>query len=599
MVRAHAIADTGSWNPAGSPVTVEYLLSVLERIRTEAVVGFCRFPRGGIEIGGILFGTIEGNRVRILESRPVASEYATGPSYVLSEKDQRQFGDTLEAAETDPQLAELTPVGWYHSHTRSEIFLSERDLEIHNRYFPGKEQIALVVRPEPFGPTWAGFFVRESEGSIRAESSYHEFPIAAPGRARAAGKAAPEEPPEELEAPEAQDEEEPVEPVPIPLELEEIPFRKPVVAEAGDLEEFPAARRSQGWLWAGAVVVGALAAFLLVPRLIQNPAPVVDRRPPLALRVSDTAGQLQIKWDQASLRSDPARSLSLEIVDGGEHVIVPLDTAADQEGAFIFPRRSDNVEVHLRVERATGRQEESVRFLGAPVPAVQLSSAPSASAEAVRPAPPPAAAPPEPVQRTTPEVLKPAPKVFDLARLPVARTVQNALLPAPPTVDGPPARAVQVGAPALPSTQIQSAPPPAPAPAPPVAESKPKPVAPVRRSGRILWTGDFRRGVASSFDGHVGAAVGDLPGLPVRMRVYPADLSNRGLTVFVSGGRDQREPPGPQNGWSATSYIVDPRRAGELLILEAPSAQNGWKKLTVRNDTRDLSVILIDWNLVE
>ena len=36
-------------------------------------------------------------------------------------------------------------MGWYHSHTRSEIFLSDADLEIHNRYFPEPWQVALVL----------------------------------------------------------------------------------------------------------------------------------------------------------------------------------------------------------------------------------------------------------------------------------------------------------------------------------------------------------------------------------------------------------------------------------------------------------------------
>jgi hypothetical protein len=87
--------------------------------------------------------------------------------------------------------------------------------------------------------------------------------------------------------------------------------------------------------------------------------------------------------------------------------------------------------------------------------------------------------------------------------------------------------------------------------------------------------------------------------VPVRVRAYPAQLSTRGLTVFTMGGQDRRERAGPQNGWNATAYMTDPRRAGELLVLEVPSAQNSWKKLTLRNDSRDLSVIIIDWTLLE
>jgi proteasome lid subunit RPN8/RPN11 len=36
--------------------------------------------------------------------------------------------------------------GWYISHTRSEILLSERDLQLFQQYFPELWQIALVHR---------------------------------------------------------------------------------------------------------------------------------------------------------------------------------------------------------------------------------------------------------------------------------------------------------------------------------------------------------------------------------------------------------------------------------------------------------------------
>jgi hypothetical protein len=67
------------------------------------------------------------------------------------------------------------PVGWYHSHTRSEIFLSETDQDIHQRFFPEPWQVALVLKPHTFEPTRGGFFFREADGSIRGAASYREF----------------------------------------------------------------------------------------------------------------------------------------------------------------------------------------------------------------------------------------------------------------------------------------------------------------------------------------------------------------------------------------------------------------------------------------
>ena len=50
---------------------IEYALSVLEQLRIDSIDGLNKVPHGGIEIGGVLFGIREGDRVRILASRSV------------------------------------------------------------------------------------------------------------------------------------------------------------------------------------------------------------------------------------------------------------------------------------------------------------------------------------------------------------------------------------------------------------------------------------------------------------------------------------------------------------------------------------------------
>jgi hypothetical protein len=87
------------------------------------------------------------------------------------------MGEVILAPERDRTLNGLQAVGWYHSHIRSKISLSERDLELHSRRFPAPFQVAVVLRPSAEGPTRAGFFFREASGAIRTESSYEEFPL--------------------------------------------------------------------------------------------------------------------------------------------------------------------------------------------------------------------------------------------------------------------------------------------------------------------------------------------------------------------------------------------------------------------------------------
>jgi len=56
--------------------------------------------------------------------------------------------------------------GWYHSHTRSEISLTDADIGIHDRFFPKPWQVALVLRPLAMRPTEVGLFVREADGAM-------------------------------------------------------------------------------------------------------------------------------------------------------------------------------------------------------------------------------------------------------------------------------------------------------------------------------------------------------------------------------------------------------------------------------------------------
>jgi len=174
------------WKTERHPVTIEYAGAVLEEIRVAAVDGYQRMRHGGVEVGGVLFGEHRNGVLRILAARPVACEYAEGPRFVLSERDQIALADQLKTSRHDIELQGLEAVGCYLSHTRSEVSLSEQDIAYFNRFFPLPWQVALVVRPSNLMPARAGFFFREASGRIRTESSYCEFQLTAPATAAAA-----------------------------------------------------------------------------------------------------------------------------------------------------------------------------------------------------------------------------------------------------------------------------------------------------------------------------------------------------------------------------------------------------------------------------
>src|SRR5580700_1764502 len=140
-------ARFGSWSAAESPVTIEYSLVVIEEIRHEVSEGFQKLSRGGVGVGGLLYGTREGRTVRLLAIRTINCEHARGPAFQLSEPDKEILAEQIEHGSEDPRLADLICLGWFVSHTRSEIVLGESDLEIYEQYFGAPWQVTLVIRP--------------------------------------------------------------------------------------------------------------------------------------------------------------------------------------------------------------------------------------------------------------------------------------------------------------------------------------------------------------------------------------------------------------------------------------------------------------------
>jgi proteasome lid subunit RPN8/RPN11 len=158
-----------TWSVPQCPFTVEYTPRVLDDIRLAAVDAFL-LPGGGIEIGGILLGRYAKGHLQIQDHLALPVEHASGTPLVLSPKDHSQLAAMLATARGNPAGGQ--PIGWYHSHPRGEISLSDCDVEIYRRYFPEPWQVALVLKPHTHQPTIAGFFFREQDGTIRQGSCY-------------------------------------------------------------------------------------------------------------------------------------------------------------------------------------------------------------------------------------------------------------------------------------------------------------------------------------------------------------------------------------------------------------------------------------------
>ena len=329
-----AESEFATWSAPPCPFAIEYTPRVLYDIRLAVLDAFFSLPRGA-EIGGILLGRHEADRLLILDHVALPCEHAAGPSFVLSPTDHIKLAEMLAVGRGNPSVAQ--PVGWYHSLTRSGILLSETDLEIHKRYFPEPWQVALVLKPHTFQPTRAGFFFREPDGAIRA-TCYREFdmePLAVreipEAGTAASGTDAPQEPAARPPA------------LPVPERPPALPMR---------------VRR--WWLVAAAVLVPAFGGWgYYLGTLRQAPAPYVG------LNTADAGGQLQIRWDRNSPAVRGARDGILTIVDGPAPEAIALDPIHLQAGAFTYVRKGARIDVAMTLNEPDGRKvREATSYLG-------------------------------------------------------------------------------------------------------------------------------------------------------------------------------------------------------------------------------------------
>lgn len=337
--------DALLWAVAEHPLAVECPWFILEEINGAVQEGFRRLSRGGVEVGGVLFGRKTDNVVRIIAWRPMLCEHSRGPAFLLSNSDKQRLIEQLEAAGRDPQLQVLEPVGWFVSHTKAGLMMTDDDLDLFQRYFPEPWNVTLVYNPSRQGQTRAGFFVRDGNGLVRSDATYREFTVTG------------------VRTPKAEA------PAPLPEDA-----RKPAPSRKRDRSEV-AASSSSSFLsghWRLAVVaaiilLGAFASFA-VPRLRTTPV----SQDPLQLRLLDAQGQLRVEWNRMSGILAQADSAALVIADGGPLPPINLDKETLETGSVTYARLSEDVSVRLVVQRkGQPPYQEVARYVGSPVPRIE------------------------------------------------------------------------------------------------------------------------------------------------------------------------------------------------------------------------------------
>jgi hypothetical protein len=352
------------WEVAGKPISIQLSFDVIDRMSPDMLRGLGALKRRGAEVGGILLGRLEGNpptRVIVEDFEPVASEYLTGPSYNLSEKDLVAFETAMERRKADA-ADKLSVVGFYRSHTRDELYMDDADLALARRYFAQPGNVFLIVKPFATRPCVGGFFFWE-DGEIARGSTYRQFPF--DRRELGGGEPRPEPEPRAPPRTVSPMREAPVREAPLPPYTPAVE-REPAAEEpwqasprtsslsilAGPETAAPPSRKLQ-WRWLlvpGFLAIGAVAGFVGYRNLGNNrPFPSVEPALPLRLSVFEQSNQLDVTWDRNAPAVTGAKRGVLSISDGSKKRDLELSGAQLRNGRVLYSRLSGDVNLRLEV----------------------------------------------------------------------------------------------------------------------------------------------------------------------------------------------------------------------------------------------------------
>lgn len=404
-----------TWKHDETPFSILYTRELLREINFSVVEGFRKIPHGGVESGGVLFGTRDADAIRLIAQRPIACQHQSGPSFILSANDIEGLRKQLESYRSDEALSGLEPLGWFIAHNRSDLQMNDREAELFGEFFPHAWQVTILARPDKVNPTRFGFVFRRADGSLDRDAGKNafdhtgpamvlpQFPFETVRRERGRREVPPpaDSPSSELAsaipeslASEEKGETEKQEPTPEPVRPSQppqekklvvaralqtasappepaVPIPKPDQAPAASTltkEETPVLpeltastseeRRVPSSLWT------SVASFILGILIAGGPAWwwSTQRLPSrIELNAWDNNGKLTIFWPSVEIRA--ALNGYLVIRENGRQRRVDLSKGQLDSGRFTFDRQTDDVAIELHAEESNHESVGMVRFV--------------------------------------------------------------------------------------------------------------------------------------------------------------------------------------------------------------------------------------------
>jgi hypothetical protein len=382
-----------AWKPPQCPFLIECELTTLAETSREVAEGL-RAPNGGVEVGGLLLGTFERHRLRILGYEPIPCEHFFGAPFILSQTDRRALAERLEAHRRQGYAVGYAVVGWYRTDFDDSPMRPE-DVSLHNTFFPEPWHI-LFLRPDSNRGDGARFLCRGADG-ITQEHDAPLFREPAETQVLSPG------------------------PLPAPGAFElspRIAAGKPAITAAALPQvPFPPKPRSHrnklGWAFlAGMFALGVAVSFYFRSSASQASGP----RSILQMDAANRDGMLDVIWDKDAIGD--AQQGRLEVRNGSAQEQVTLDRKTLVSGRIPYKPIADIARFRLVVRQTNGAVLEGSTTFVAPDPRAlrKVSEAPPKVVEHIA-ALPPALKPAVPVPQKSKQALTaPNPGVQATAR---------------------------------------------------------------------------------------------------------------------------------------------------------------------------------------
>jgi hypothetical protein len=302
-------------------------------------------------VGGVLLGTRLGSEFGVFHFQLIPCEHATGPDFRLSGGEESRLSAQLETLRYGPESKGMELVGWFVSHPRGDLGLTDGEKEFHEKFFGGG-QLALVVKPDRLGDMELAVHRGAEAGEAGVRFVEPVLPVAPDASFRLERRTGPAR----RRASEVQ--------ISMPNSNQTTESQTPQpaggsAARGGRSLILPAllviliAAVCAGFYWNGQRGEGS------VKRPTAAKAPIEM----LSLHISESGGRFYISWNGQAQPLQRAAKVLLLIQDGDQLTRYHLSIPEAATGVRVYRRLASEVKVTLEVHGDNGEVvEESTHF---------------------------------------------------------------------------------------------------------------------------------------------------------------------------------------------------------------------------------------------